>query len=194
MQQIKIGGDGELHPGQMGGGAITGGAIGNRLRPRPRRRQHLGAILELRALFGAHDHDIGHIAQQHHRGEIPLHIKGQVFIKRGIDGVRAGGAEIEGVAIGPRLGHEIRPDIAPCPGATIHHNGLAKRAGKRFRQAPRINIRASAIGESAHQRDWAAWPGISLRQGWRGDQAGEKRGKQTKAHGLKLPGIVDPPS
>ena len=91
----------------MGGGAIAGGGIGNRLGPRPRRRQYLRAILKLRALFWAHDHDIGHIAEQHHGGEIPLHIKGQVLIQRSIDGMRTGGAEIEGVAIGPRLGHEV---------------------------------------------------------------------------------------
>ena len=62
---------------------------------------------------------VRHVDQGRDGRKIRLDIEWQLAVERCVDAVGSGGAEQNGVAIGARPRHILRPDIAACASAVV---------------------------------------------------------------------------
>jgi hypothetical protein len=65
------------------------------------------------------------LGDEGHRCEILNWVKGELFVKARIDGMRANCSHQQAVSISCRFDHRSRANIAPCPTAIIDNDLLA---------------------------------------------------------------------
>jgi hypothetical protein len=117
---------------------------------------HLGDEL----LHGLHVDDLG-VDRQHvrdvvdrcDRGEVGLDVEGHLPVERGIDRVRARGAEQQRVAVRPGARDEVRCDVAGGAWLVVDQHGGAEQARERLLDQPAHDVDARPGGEGHHDRD-----------------------------------------
>ena len=101
----------------------------DRLRRRPAEAEvaklQREALLQVtRGQLGIGHDDVGHCGQPDCRHQVALGAIGEVFIKRTIDGRCPQIAQQDCVAVGCRLCHYLRSDVASGSGLVVHYPGL----------------------------------------------------------------------
>ncbi|MNY07588.1 hypothetical protein D3C86_1403990 [compost metagenome] len=121
---------------------------------------------------------------RHHRAEFKaLDAVIQRLLHQRRHDVAGGGAQQQGVAIGPGPRHETRADRRAASGLVLHHHRLAQPLFQRARQAARHHVGGAARRVRVDQRDGVLRIG-SRHGGGRGHggQGGYRRRKQGSDH------------
>ena len=69
---------------------------------------------------------VRHVGQRRDRREVGLHVEGQLLVERGVDAVRAGGADHQRVAVGRGLRHVLGGDVAAGAGLVFEHQRVRR--------------------------------------------------------------------
>ena len=139
-----------------------------------------GIDLQRFGLGRVHHQHVGHTGHQRDRREVLDRVIGQLGIERGIDAMRAHGAHQQGVAVGCRLGHLGRADVAASAGLVVDQEGLAKGLAEFGRQRARQDVGGAARGKGHHDAHGLVGPG-GLGLGQARQQGGAGQGKQVAA-------------
>ena len=125
------------------------------------------------------------VGHQHHRRFAALDHAGevggfpaQIGIGAGVDlDLRLGG-DPQRIAVGRRLGHPLRRDVAVRSGAVDHDHRLAQQARHRFGHRARIYVRRAARLAADDETDRLRRPGLGQRRRRGGAEYGEQQDDQ----------------
>jgi len=177
--------------GEVGGGALAAGAVGQRAGLRLGERDHVAQRLRRQAR--ARHHDRGRLDRERHRHEVLERIVRQLRVQGGGDHVRAVG-EHERVPVRRRLGDLRGADRAAGAAAILDHELVGELLRQLLRDGPRGDVGQSAGRERHHDADRLGRPGALRERRGRGEQAsdgGEQqpcgpRGKTRGKHGISF--------
>ena len=139
-------------------------------------------------LLRVHDHDIGHTGHQGNGSKVFDGIERHFVVQGLIDAVRTDRAHQQGVTIGGRLGHHIRPQIAPGTGSVLDDEGLAKGFGELGCNSASQDVGSATGRKGNDDLDGAVRP-IVLRQHGHGQCHSEGGGGQCEQGVTALVGL-----
>src|SRR5262249_18111157 len=83
-----------------------------------------------------HDDDVRHLRDEGYRREAPLAVVRDVFVNILVGYGGAERAEEKGPPVRRSLGHDLRADVAACPGPVFDGKGRARRFGENLSDDP----------------------------------------------------------
>ncbi len=134
-------------------------------------------------LLGIDFHHVRHRGHQRDRHEVLDGVVGQLAVERAVDAVGAHGAHEQRVAVGWRLGDDLRADVAARARAVVHHELLTEGAAQFGRDGPREDVGGAAGGEGHDDAHGLGRPRVGARGGLPGRERGAREQRAAQGDG-----------